>query len=229
MRSSTVLAGVCAVLAGCAAYQAPPVEHPSSPTAYRNVRMPDPPPPARLPPRQAVELFVLLPGPDGKVGAIFIEKSGQRVAVDQAFGGAQISGAGAPQSVKLSEEEVNRQFGEALKAVPVRPVSFLLYFVSGRDELTEESQLTLRQMLAEVRSRPVPDVVVIGHTDTTGTLEANDTLSRQRAERMKAVLVGAGIAGERIQAAGRGEREPLVPTADNVAEPRNRRVEVNVR
>jgi outer membrane protein OmpA-like peptidoglycan-associated protein len=38
-----------------------------------------------------------------------------------------------------------------------------------------------------------------------------------------------GIAADRIRVAGRGEREPLVPTADEVAEARNRRVEINVR
>jgi outer membrane protein OmpA-like peptidoglycan-associated protein len=42
-------------------------------------------------------------------------------------------------------------------------------------------------------------------------------------------LVKLGIAESRIQIAGRGEREPLVPTADEVSEPRNRRVEVSVR
>jgi len=41
--------------------------------------------------------------------------------------------------------------------------------------------------------------------------------------------VKAGVAADRISVAGRGEREPLVPTADEVAEPRNRRVEINVR
>jgi len=46
---------------------------------------------------------------------------------------------------------------------------------------------------------------------------------------MRDSLVALGIPAGRIQAAGRGKREPLVPTDDNVAEPRNRRVEINVR
>jgi len=80
-----------------------------------------------------------------------------------------------------------------------------------------------------MRERPHPDVVVIGHTDTVGDAEGNDRLSAQRAETVKGFLVGIGIPAERIRTAGRGERELLVPTDDNVEEPRNRRVEINVR
>jgi outer membrane protein OmpA-like peptidoglycan-associated protein len=71
--------------------------------------------------------------------------------------------------------------------------------------------------------------VVIGHTDSVGTLAYNDRLSLARAERVREMLVAMGIPAARIQAAGRGKRELLVPTDDNVAEARNRRVEINVR
>jgi len=84
-------------------------------------------------------------------------------------------------------------------------------------------------VFAELKHRPLPDVAVIGHTDTVGGLEYNDKLSRARAERMRDMLVELGIPPERIQAAGRGKRELLVPTEDNISEPRNRRVEINVR
>jgi outer membrane protein OmpA-like peptidoglycan-associated protein len=106
---------------------------------------------------------------------------------------------------------------------------FRLYFVSGTDELTDESRAELRKVLDELRQRPIPDIAVIGHTDTVGELEANDVLSAQRAEKVKGFLVETGIAADRIQVSGRGEREPIVPTADNVDEPRNRRVEISVR
>ena len=84
-------------------------------------------------------------------------------------------------------------------------------------------------MLGALRERPLPDVLVIGHTDTVGDAEANDRLSAQRAETVKGFLVGIGIPAVRIRTAGRGERELLVPTDDNIEEPRNRRVEINVR
>lgn len=180
-------------------------------------------------PKPSEEQFVVLPGADGHVGAVVVQQGGQRAVVDQAYGTARISGGGVPQAAKASPEDVKRDFGPALGAMPARPATFLLYFVSGRDDLTDESRAQLGKVLAELKARPVPDVVVIGHTDTVGPGDANDKLSLQRAERVKGLLAGIGIAADRIQAAGRGERELLVPTADNVAEPRNRRVEINVR
>jgi outer membrane protein OmpA-like peptidoglycan-associated protein len=75
----------------------------------------------------------------------------------------------------------------------------------------------------------VPDVQVIGHTDTAGSNAVNDPLSQQRAEVVRRGLVARGIPADRVTATGRGERELAVPTADGVAEPRNRRVEILVR
>jgi outer membrane protein OmpA-like peptidoglycan-associated protein len=124
---------------------------------------------------------------------------------------------------------VRASFGPALDALPARPASFTLYFVTGTDELTAQSKAELQNILAAIMQRPVPDVVAIGHTDTVGELTNNDRLSAQRAERVKTFLIEIGIAASRIQTAGRGERELLIPTADNVDEPRNRRVEINVR
>jgi outer membrane protein OmpA-like peptidoglycan-associated protein len=71
--------------------------------------------------------------------------------------------------------------------------------------------------------------VVIGQTDRLAADDYNDRLSLQRAERVRDELVKLGISSRRIRTAGRGEREPLIPTADGVAEPQNRRVEINVR
>jgi len=71
--------------------------------------------------------------------------------------------------------------------------------------------------------------MVVGHTDTVGSESANDALSRQRAEVVRKGLIARGIAPEDVVAIGRGKRNLLVPTADGVAEPRNRRVEILVR
>ncbi len=87
----------------------------------------------------------------------------------------------------------------------------------------------MNAVFAEIAKRPVPDVLVVGHTDTVGTNQVNDPLSQQRAEVIRAGLIRSGIAPENITAVGRGKRELLVPTADGVAEPRNRRVEIVVR
>ncbi|HVQ78142.1 MAG TPA: OmpA family protein [Candidatus Binatia bacterium] len=128
-----------------------------------------------------------------------------------------------------SEEEVRRVFAEALAAQPPRPMSFVLYFVEGGDELTPESGQVLQQVFAEIGRRADFEITVIGHTDRVGSVPFNDALSLRRAERVRAELTRLGVASGRIEVAGRGEREPLVPTEDEVAEPRNRRVEIIVR
>jgi len=173
-----------------------------------------------------VETFVVLPSADGHIGTVVVQRGDTRQVLNEAYATSRLGDA---QVTKLSPRELDRVYGAALHALPDRPASFLLYFITGTDELTEESKIELDKMLSAMRARPLPDVLVIGHTDTVGEELANDQLSAQRAERVKGFLIGIGIPGERIRSSGRGERELLVPTADEVDEPKNRRVEINVR
>jgi outer membrane protein OmpA-like peptidoglycan-associated protein len=179
-----------------------------------------------LHPRGSVEEVTVLPGLDGHVGTVIVERNGERHVLNRAYATSRTTAAGVTQR---DAEEARKAFGEALLALPARPASFLLYFITGTDELTEESRGELQRILAELKRRPIPDVAVIAHTDTVGEPGANDVLSAQRAERVKKFLIEIGIASRRIQTSGRGEREPLVPTADGTDEPRNRRVEISVR
>jgi outer membrane protein OmpA-like peptidoglycan-associated protein len=172
------------------------------------------------------ETVVVLPAPDGHVGGVVVQRGEHKQVLDRAYAGIR---AGENQVSQFPAGEVRESFAATLQALPPRPATFLLYFVLGTDELTEESKAELPMVLAALRERPVPDVLVVGHTDTVGDTPANDRLSAQRAERMKVHLVEIGIPADRIRVAGRGEREPLVRTPDNVDEPRNRRVEIIVR
>jgi outer membrane protein OmpA-like peptidoglycan-associated protein len=182
--------------------------------------------PARLPPPS---LFVVVPGADGHVGRIEVTAGAETRVIDTAYGAQRVGGDGRIEAVTLSSADVQRDFGTTLAALPGKPTSYTLYFLEGKDELTALSKLELDKVLGELKRRPLPDIVVIGHTDTVGGLAYNDKLSLARAERLRERLVGLGIPAERIQAAGRGKRELMVPTDDNVSEARNRRVEINVR
>jgi outer membrane protein OmpA-like peptidoglycan-associated protein len=175
-------------------------------------------------------LFVVVPSPyNGHVGSIVVTRGDETRVINTAYGAQRLTGDGTVVASTVTESEVRGSFGRALEALPGRPTSYTLYFLEGKDELTEESGAELQKVLAELKRRPLPDIVVIGHTDTVGGLAYNDKLSLARAERMREMLVGMGIPADRIQAAGRGKRELLVPTEDNVSEARNRRVEINVR
>jgi outer membrane protein OmpA-like peptidoglycan-associated protein len=171
---------------------------------------------------------VLLPDKDGRDTAVLVKQDGGELLLDKPYAAAQLS-AGGPLKASSSAEQVKAQFGAALAARPLPPQQFTLYFVEGKDEFTDESKRAFDSVFAEIAKRPVPDVLVIGHTDKVGTDAFNDTLSRQRAEVVRRALVARGIATDSIVVVGRGKREPIVPTADGVAEARNRRVEILVR
>jgi outer membrane protein OmpA-like peptidoglycan-associated protein len=175
------------------------------------------------------DLYVLLPGAEGKAGALSVDSAGQVAVLDQPYAAARVKEPGRVEPGTVTEQEAKQAFGAALEAQPGRPISFILYFLEGRDELTPESKQIVATIPGEIARRPAAEIVVIGHTDRVGTVPFNDALSLRRAERVRDELVKAGIAADRIRVEGRGEREPLVPTPDEVAEPRNRRVEVNVR
>ena len=177
----------------------------------------------------APELFAVVPAADGHIGAIVLRHCGRDRVISSAYGAQRVRADGRMEAATLSEAEVRQIFGPTLAALPGRPASFMLYFLEGSDELTDDSKVELDKVFGELKRRPLPDIVVIGHTDTVGNLPFNDRLSLARAERLREMLMGLGIPGERIEAAGRGKRELLIPTDDNVSEPRNRRVEINVR
>ena len=82
---------------------------------------------------------------------------------------------------------------------------------------------------AQVRGRMAIDVTVIGHTDTTGDTASNAALGLRRATLIRDLLIQAGLDGTVVDVRSHGESDPVVPTPDNTAEARNRRVEVTIR
>jgi outer membrane protein OmpA-like peptidoglycan-associated protein len=185
------------------------------------------------------EMVVVVPSADGHVGAVVVERGEDRIILDEAYATSRITRGGEIRLERVPQGEVASnfepavkalpEFAPAVKALPERPALYYLYFVTGTDVLTDASKNELARMLEELRRRTTPDIVVTGHTDRVGNEEANDGLSLARAERVRNDLVIWGIAPERISTAGRGERDPIVPTDDDVDEPLNRRVEIDVR
>ncbi|CAG0954498.1 Outer membrane protein P5 [Burkholderiales bacterium] len=171
---------------------------------------------------------VLLPEPDGRATAVSVSDSRGEVVLDRPFAAVRGSPFGA-QPYVASPEEVQSTFGATLAALPRGEAAYIVHFDEGKDRLSDDSRAVLDQAFAEIASRPVPDVLVVGHTDRVGSDAVNDALARQRADSVRTELVRRGLPPESVQASSRGSRDPIVPTAAGVAEPRNRRVEIIVR
>lgn len=172
------------------------------------------------------QTIVLMPDLDGHVGVVTVTaKDGQTVTLDQ----ANQAVSGKDKVYTVSDEELRTTFGEALAAQPEPTARFILHFFSDSAKLTPESEALIPGIMDSWRARSSRDVSVIGHTDTVGEKQYNFDLSMRRALAVKDLLEAQGMPAEIIQTTSHGEENPLVPTPDGKAEPRNRRVEVLVR
>ena len=175
--------------------------------------------------------FVLLPDPDGSIGELAVTtEKGTRI-VSQADHATQVSSAQElpSQPEKMDQETIQKKFGMALAADPGQPATFSLYFKSGTNQLTTTSKDLLPDIFAAIASRKSKDISVVGHTDRVGAEDLNFRLSRKRADAIKSLLVKKGVESNLIHVDAHGESNPLIATADEVAEPKNRRVDVTVR
>jgi len=174
------------------------------------------------------ELFVVLPNPDGTSGAITVSDGGNSVVLERPYAAEDVKGDKVEQTTS-DPAQVQQVFGSALAAQPILPEHFRLYFLKDKDVMTAESQQQYKNVFADIKRRPVYQVEVIGYTDTLGQQPYNQELSLKRAAALRDELVRDGLNSDSITIAGRGELDPAVPTGPQVAEPRNRRVEITVR
>jgi outer membrane protein OmpA-like peptidoglycan-associated protein len=187
--------------------------------------------PAAPSPKPDSELVVLLPDPDGAPpGHATVTSAASTVDLRRERDGTEVATNRPPTApASIDEARIQQVFGDTLSALPPPPKSFNLYFQFDSDELTDAARRLLPEILRLVKERPAPDVVVIGHTDTTGSSASNFQLGLRRATRVRELLIGAGVDAALITVMSVGEAEPLVRTPDETSEPRNRRVEVAVR
>jgi len=181
------------------------------------------------PPAPAV--IVLLPDPETQVtGRIVVHNEFGSIDVSSARGSLRTTPGTAPGPVTtMSAEDVTRLFGEALAALPPAPRHFTLQFKFESDALTDESAALVPTILDAVKALSVPEVVIIGHTDTMGEAKSNLALGLRRANAVRSILVQAGLPPATVDVTSHGEADLLVKTRDKTPEPRNRRVEITVR
>ena len=112
-------------------------------------------------------------------------------------------------------------------AAEVVPRTYLVFFDWDRADLLPGSQAIVREAAANAGKATLTKIVTTGHADRSGSDAYNLRLSKRRAETVKAELIRLGVPAVEIEAVWKGELEPLVPTADGIRDPQNRRVEIS--
>ena len=105
---------------------------------------------------------------------------------------------------------------------------FQVFFDFDKSNITEAAANVIQAAAGVVRSGGIAHITVTGHTDTVGTAKYNQALSERRAASVKTQLVTDGVAGGEITTVGVGKTGLLVPTADGVREPQNRRAVIDL-
>jgi outer membrane protein OmpA-like peptidoglycan-associated protein len=107
------------------------------------------------------------------------------------------------------------------------PSEFIIFFGHNKSDLTPQAMDVVKEAAKAAKDGNIANVKLIGHTDRSGSDTYNQALSLRRAKAVKTALVGQGVADGSISMEAKGESEPLVPTADGVREPQNRRVNIS--
>ena len=172
-------------------------------------------------------------GAGGVVGA-FIGKAAGNTALGAVIGGAVGGTAGA-----LIGHKMDKQAAEIQQTVPGATVvrqgeGIIVKFDSGilfdvdKTELKGAAKTNIANLAESLSKNPQTNILIVGHTDNTGTDEHNMDLSIRRAEAVKAYIVSGGVSSARLSTQGKGESEPIADntTADGRAQ--NRRVEIAI-
>lgn len=113
-------------------------------------------------------------------------------------------------------------------AVACPTTEFKVYFEWDRSNLNQAALDTIDAAVNQAKACNVSSVLVVGHTDTSGSPTYNVALSQRRASVVSDALVARGIAGTAITSDGKGETELDRATRDGVREPLNRRTVVTI-
>jgi OOP family OmpA-OmpF porin len=112
---------------------------------------------------------------------------------------------------------------------PAPARTYLVFFDWDRADLTARAREIIAEAASNSRRVQATRIEVAGHADRSGTPQYNQRLSQRRADAVAGELVARGIGRNEITVTAFGESRPLVPTADGVREPQNRRVEIVLR
>jgi outer membrane protein OmpA-like peptidoglycan-associated protein len=169
----------------------------------------------------------------GVIGGIIGKQSGHTATgaiIGAAIGGT--AGALIGHYMDKQAEEMQRDIkgakvervGEGIK---ITFDSGILFEVNKYD-LQTEAKTNINNLAKILNKYPDTNILIEGHTDSTGTLEHNQKLSEQRADGVSSYLKGLNVQGTRISTAGYGPNQPVATNSDADGRRQNRRVEVAI-
>src|SRR6201991_1539000 len=108
--------------------------------------------------------IILLPDPDGKVGAVVVHSATGEQTIDKAYAGVDVTKSGSIEKTLDSQSTVQARIGEPPPARPPRPMTFTIFFLfDSATELAPESAATVKKLKAVLATWPAPQLVVVGH------------------------------------------------------------------
>ena len=172
-------------------------------------------------------------GAGGVLGA-FIGKAAGNTALGAVIGGAVGGTAGA-----LIGKKMDKQAAEIQQTVPGATVvrqgeGIIVKFDSGilfdvdKTGLKAAAKSNLENLAKSLASNPQTNILIVGHTDDTGSDTHNMDLSVRRAEAVKSYIVAGGVDGSRLSTSGKGEGEPIADNTTADGRLQNRRVEIAI-
>ncbi len=167
----------------------------------------------------------------GTIGALIGKKAGN-TAVGAIVGGAIGGTAGA-----FIGRKMDRQAEQLKQTIPGAEViregeGIIVKFDSGilfdvnKSDLKAAAMSNIQNLAKSLKDNPETNVLIIGHTDNTGSDDYNAKLSERRAEAVKTFAMNQGVAGSRLNTQGKGENEPIADNSTEDGRSKNRRVEI---
>jgi outer membrane protein OmpA-like peptidoglycan-associated protein len=156
--------------------------------------------------------------------------SARGAIVGAAMGGAAGAAVGAimdSQAEDLQDRLPNARVERVGEGIAVTFDSGILFAVN-QSTLQSAGQQNLRDLVASLEEYEGTEVLVIGHTDSTGEEAYNQSLSERRSDSARTFLIGAGLDPGRVRAMGRGELEPIATNDTEAGRQANRRVEIAI-
>jgi outer membrane protein OmpA-like peptidoglycan-associated protein len=172
-------------------------------------------------------------GVGGAAGAVVGNQTGSTArgaiigAVVGGAAGAIIGHQMDQQAKELKQNIAGATVERVGEGIQVTFASGLLYDIDS-DRVRAEAAENLRNLAASLGKYPKTDLLIVGHTDSTGTNAYNQSLSERRAQSASAFLLGQGVSAGRLRTAGRGEGEPITTNGTDAGRQLNRRVEVAI-